>query len=149
MEIIKLSIQINSDKQKVWNALLEDSNYCEWTTEFHPGSHYIGNWEKGSEIKFVAQNNEGNLEGMFSRIKENIEFEFISIEHLGFIKNGIVDTESEEVKKWTPSFENYTLTENDSITELTVEMQIAEEYKSMFEEIWPRALSVIKNISER
>jgi len=42
--------------------------------------------------------------GMYSRIKENHLHEFISIEHLSIIKNAVVDTESDEVKKWLPTF---------------------------------------------
>jgi hypothetical protein len=42
---------------------------------------------------------EGKLNGLYSKIKENIEHRFISIEHQGVISNGIIDTTSEEVKK--------------------------------------------------
>ncbi len=85
---------------------------------------------------------------MFSRIKENIKYQFISIEHLGIIHNGIVDTTSEEVKKWTPSFENYTLTEKGNQTELKIDMQIDSSYKAMIEDMWPKALNALKNLSE-
>jgi hypothetical protein len=37
---------------------------------------------------------------MVAEIAENRRNEFISIRHLGFIANGIVDTTSEVVKAW-------------------------------------------------
>lgn len=149
METIQFSILIDADKQKVWNTMLNDKSYREWTKEFHAGSYYEGSWNTGSEIRFLGPDDKGEMGGMFSKIKENREYEFISIEHLGVISKGIVDTTSEEVKKWTPSFENYTFTEKDNKTEVKVDMQVATEYKSMFEEMWPRALKALKKLSEQ
>lgn len=149
METIQFTALINANKQKVWNVMLEDKTYRQWTTAFHEGSHYKGNWDKGSEIHFLGPNEEGKLSGMYSKIKGNRLYDFISIEHLGFISDGIVDTTSEEVKKWTPSFENYTFTEKENQTELKVEMQVDTNYKAMFEEMWPRALKILKDLSEK
>lgn len=85
---------------------------------------------------------------MFSRVKENDAYKFISLEHLGIISNEVVDTTSDEVKKWAPSFENYTFTDKGDKTELKVEMQVEEEYKKMFDEMWPRALKALKTLCE-
>ena len=148
MQILQFSILINADKQKVWNTMLQDKTYREWTKEFYDGSYYEGGWEKGNEIRFLARDERGNLQGMFSRIKENIPFEFISIEHLGLINNGIVDTSSEEIKKWAPSFENYTFSNISGQTGLKIEMQVVPEFKSMFEELWPKALKALKSLCE-
>jgi len=148
METIKFSIVINANKQKVWDTMLADKTYREWTTAFHEGSYYEGSWDKGSEIRFLGPDKDGKMQGMFSRIKENIKYQFISIEHLGMVSDGIVDTTSEEAKKWTPSLENYTFTEIDNQTEVKVEMQIAAEYVTMFDEMWPKALKVLKKICE-
>lgn len=149
METIQFSILINADKQKVWDTMLEDKTYREWTKAFHAGSYYEGNWKKGSEIRFLGPNEDGTLGGMLSRIDENIKYQYISIEHLGVIKNGKVDTTSEEAKKWTPSFENYTFTEKGDQTELKIEMMVDPSYKAMFEDMWPKALDELKNLSEK
>jgi hypothetical protein len=148
METVQYSILIHADKQKVWNTMLGDKSYREWTKAFHDGSYYEGNWAKGSEIRFLGPGEDGKLGGMYSRIKENDLYRFISIEHLGMINDGIVDTTSEEVKKWTPSFENYTFVEKGNQTELKIEMQVATEYKNMFDEMWPRALKALKALCE-
>jgi uncharacterized protein YndB with AHSA1/START domain len=148
MQKIHFSIHIDAPKEKVWNTMLDDATYREWTLPFNPGgSRYEGNWEEGSEIRFLAANAQG---GMFSRIKENRPYEYISIEHLGMIdQNGVVDTTSDEVKKWTPAFENYTLTATDTGTEVSVDMDINDEYKDMFSDTWPRALSILKTLAEK
>lgn len=151
MQKIHHIISINASKEKVWNTMLGDSTYREWTKAFSPGSYYIGSWNEGSEIKFLGTDENGNGEegGMYSRIKENRLYEFISIEHLGIIKNGIIDTTSDEVKKWVPSFENYSFKEKDGSTEVSVEVDVDDEYKSMFDEMWPKALQSLKELSEK
>lgn len=58
---------------------------------------------------------------------------------------GVEDTESEEAKKWTPAFENYTLSETDGKTKIEVDLDTNEEYAEM----WPKALEKLKEISER
>lgn len=151
MQKIYFSIHIDAPKEKVWNTMLDDATYRQWTTAFSPGSCYEGGWDEGSEIKFFGNDEKGNqsTEGMYSRIKENRTYEFISIEHLGMIKDGVVDTTSDAVKKWLPAFENYTFKEVDGGTELLIDIDITDEYKVMFEDMWPRALQVLKELSER
>lgn len=86
---------------------------------------------------------------MVSRVAENRRPEFMSIEHLGLVSNGVEDTESEAAKKWAPAFENYTFNEKDGGTELLVDMDVEEEYYTMFEEMWGKALPLLKSIVER
>ena len=149
METLQFSILIHADKRKVWDTMLQDKSYREWSREFQAGSCYEGSWTKGSEIRFLAPDDSGAMRGLFSRIKDNIPYQYISIEHLGVIDNGVVDTTSDEVKKWTPSFENYTFAESGDSTKLAIDMQIEPDYKSMFEEMWPRALKALKALCER
>lgn len=150
MQKLHFSITINAPKEKVWNTMLDDKPYQEWTTAFNPGSYYKGDWSKGSKMLFLGPDPETGKEGgMVSRIAENKPYEYISIEHLGIIKNGVEDTTSEEAKKWTPAFENYTLKEKDGVTEVLVDMDSEEDYAKMFAEMWPEGLKKIKEIAER
>lgn len=128
--------------------MLDDATYRIWTKEFNSGSYYEGSWDKGSEILFLTRTDKGSLEGMYSRIQENIPFEFISVIHLGIISDGVVDTTSEQVKKWAPAFENYSFTEEGGMTRLSIEMQVEPEYKKIFEEMWPRALAALQSLCE-
>ncbi len=84
---------------------------------------------------FLGPGEDGQKDGgMVSRIQENRKYEFVSVEHVGMVVDGVEDTTSEEVKKWTPSFENYTFTEKDGGTEVGVDMEvIGDEFKEMFE----------------
>ena len=144
------SIHINAPKEKVWDTMLGKDTYQEWTSAFNEGGRFEGSWDEGSKILFIGPDPETGKEGgMVARIKENRPYEFISIEHLGILKDGVEDTTSDEVKKWTPAFENYTFTEKDGGTEVSVDMDTAEEYADMFKDMWPKALLKLKEISER
>jgi hypothetical protein len=150
MEKLHFSIIINAPKEKVWHTMLEDKTYREWTTAFNPGSYYKGDWSKGSKILFLGPDPETGIEGgMVSRIAENKPYEYISIEHLGIVKNGVEDTTSEEAKKWAPAFENYTFREKDSATEVLVDMDIDEKEAETFNKMWPDALQRLKAIAEQ
>jgi hypothetical protein len=150
METLHYEIFINAPREKVWKTMLEDKTYREWTKTFNEGSHYKGSWEKGSKILFLGPDPKTGKEGgMVSRIKENRPYEFVSIEHIGIIQNGSEDTTSDEAKKWTPAYENYTFKEKDGGTDLVVDMQGAPEYKEMFDGMWPKALQKLKELSEK
>jgi len=147
MEKLHFSIVINAPKEKVWDTMLNDKTYREWTDAFGPGSYYKGNWNKGSKILFLAPGEKGEM-GMVSRIKDNIPFQFISIEHLGMVQDGKEDTSSDALKSWAGALENYTFTEEYGKTEVAVDIDIADEYKDMFQEMWPIALQTLKVLAE-
>lgn len=150
MEKLRQSIFIEAPRARVWDAMLADDTYREWTSAFHPGSYYKGDWSEGSKILFLGPNSEGPGEGgMVSRIHANRPHEFISIEHLGIVQDGVEDTESPAAKAWTPAFENYTFADRDGGTELTIEMDILTDQKENFEKLWADALARLKSIAER
>jgi uncharacterized protein YndB with AHSA1/START domain len=149
MQKLKFSIEINATKEKVWNTMLEDKTYRIWTEAFSKGSHYIGDWSKGSKILFLGPNENGEMGGMVSRIKENKKYEFISIEHIGMVQDGKEDTTSEAIKVWAGALENYTFKDKSGTTEILVEMDSNEEYTEMFEGMWPNALQKLKELAEK
>jgi uncharacterized protein YndB with AHSA1/START domain len=150
MDKLHFSIMINAPKAKVWNTMLDDATYRVWTEAFTPGSHYVGNWNKGSKILFLGPDPKtGKMSGMVSRIKENRLHEFISIEHLGEVKDGKEDTSSDAVKAWAGAHENYTFNEKGGKTELLVNLDTVAEYKEMFQDMWPQALQKLKELAEK
>ena len=148
MEKLNFSILIDAPKEKVWNTMLEDKTYRMWTEEFTSGSYYVGDWNKGSKILFLAPGNDGKIGGMVSRIKDNRLHEYISIEHLGEVIDGVEETTSDRVKEWSGALENYTFIDKNGKTEVIVEMDINKEFKEMFENIWPMALQKLKELCE-
>lgn len=150
MQKLHFTILINAPKDKVWHAMLDDQPYREWTKEFNEGSYYKGSWEKGSKILFLGPDpNTGEEGGMVSRIAENKPYEFISIEHLGIVQNGVEDTTSEAARKWAPAFENYTFNDKDGATEVLVDIDVEDEHVQMFNEMWLKGLRKLKELAEK
>ena len=139
------SITIAAPPSTVWHVLFDDETYRQWTTVFAEGSHFEGDWNEGSVIRFLTP----ERDGMVGVIAENRMYEYLSIEHRGHVLKGVDDTESDEVKKWTPAYENYTLTEADKGTELGVDIDIPATYQAYFEDVWPKALKAVKELAEK
>jgi len=146
MEKLHFNILINAPREKVWHTTLDDATYREWTSVFMEGSHAVTDWQKGSKALFLGP---GGKDGMVSRIAENIPNEYLSIQHLGEIKDGVEDTTSEKVQQWTGAFENYTLKTINGQTEFSVDCDMAEDYVDMFKDMWPKALAKLKEVAER
>ncbi|MFZ2682048.1 MAG: SRPBCC domain-containing protein [Patescibacteria group bacterium] len=149
MQKLHFSIVIKASKEKVWHVMLDDATYRDWTSVFNAGSYYVGDWSKGSKILFLGPNPDGSGEGgMVSRIADNQPYEFISIQHLGIVKDGIEDTTSEMAKKWGTSFENYTFKEVDGGTEVLVDIDVEDEFVEFFDQSWDEALQRLKTLAE-
>lgn len=144
MNKLEYTIEINAPKEKVWYALWDKTNYSQWTTAFCEGSKYKGTLVKGSKMYFLDPNNNG----MVSRIHENIPFLKMEFMHLSEIHNGIEAPIDDQIKKWTGCIEAYKLIEKDNITHLIVRVDSLGEFTSFFENSFPKALQLVKNIAE-
>jgi uncharacterized protein YndB with AHSA1/START domain len=148
LENLHFEIVIEASKDKVYCTMLDEKQYAAWTAEFNPTSCFKGSWERGSKMLFVGTDNQGNVGGMVSRIKENIPNLFLSIEHYGIVQGDKEIISGPEVESWAGSLENYTFTEENGKTLLSIDMDSNQEFKSYFEEMWPKALKKLKEICE-
>lgn len=120
-EPLHFEVSIDASAEKVYATMLDEKKYSAWTAEFNSTSHFKGSWEKGAKILFLGDDQKGNIGGMVSRIKENIANKFVSIEHLGVIHNGKEITSGPEVSAWAGALENYTFTEVNGKTQLSID----------------------------
>ena len=146
MQKINFATSINAPSEKVWNVLWDDGSYREWTSAFAEGSYaQTDNWKEGTKVLFLSPSGEG----MVSRVAANKPNKFMSFEHLGVVKKGIEDIESENVKEWAGAKENYTLIEENGKTKLIVDMDSTDEFKDYFLKTWPIALEKVKELAEK
>jgi hypothetical protein len=145
MERKEFKISINAPREKVWKVLWDESTYPKWTSVFSEGSRAETDWEKGSKVLF----SDGKGSGMVSTIADKIPNEFMSFKHLGMMNNGVEDTQSDQVKAWAGSLENYTLRDRGTDTELKVEIDLSDEWKEYFEKTFPQALAKVKELAEK
>ncbi len=147
MKTLEFTIDIAAPRETVWNAMLAPDTYRDWTSAFMEGCYYEGSWEQGARIRFLAPDGSGGS-GMISEIAENRRFEFLSIRHLGFVKDGVEDTESPAVRSWAPSFENYTFEPLGSATRVRIDLDVTPDFEADMQAMWPKALARLKAICE-
>lgn len=149
MQKIRFDVLIEAAPEKVWDAVIGEREFREWTRPFNEHSRFEGGWSKGERIRFLGTNDKGETEGMVAEIAESDRPSYLSIRHLGIIHGGVEDTTSEVVKAWAPAYENYRLTRAGSGTKLEVEADVEDSYAAMFGEMWPKALAALKQVAER
>jgi len=142
---LQFSIRIEAPVARVWDVTIDPETYKKWTAAFMEGSHFQGSWEEGAEIRFLAPSGDG----MVAVIEVNRPHEFISIKHIGCVANGVVDTESDEVKAWAPVYENYTFKAAPGGAEVVVNIDVLDEYEQYMNETWPKALASLKALCEK
>ena len=145
MKRIQFMTTINAPVPTVWRLMLGLEGYKRWASAFAEGCYFEGSWEQGAKIKFLSP---PSGDGMVSEIAQNRKNEFISIRHQGFISNGVEDTTSESVRAWAPAYENYTFISVPEGTKLVIEMDVPGEWEQYMNEAWPKALALLKQLSE-
>lgn len=147
-EPMHFEININASAEKVYNTILDERYFTEWTRPFNPASYFKGSWEKGSKMLFLGTDQHGNLEGMIGKIRENIPNEYVSIEYIGVVKDVREITTGPETEGWAGAFENYTFNEENGRTKLSVYIDANKHFVPFFSETWPKALASLKMICE-
>ncbi len=136
---------IDAPRETVWDRMLAPATYERWTAAFAEGSRFEGSWAEGARIRFLGPDGSG---GMVSMIEANRRPAFLSILHLGIVKDGVEDTTSEAVKGWAGAHENYTFSEKGTGTELKIELDVTPDFEDFMNETWPKALGRLKEICE-
>jgi uncharacterized protein YndB with AHSA1/START domain len=149
MEKLHFEVTINASASKIFERMFDDTYYREWTAAFNPTSYFKGKWAKGEKMLFLGTDSDGNEAGMVSSIYQFIPNKFVSIQHLGLVKGKEEITSGPEVEDWAGIFENYSFTETNGTTNISVDIDTNEEFKSYFIDIWPKALDLLKTICEK
>jgi uncharacterized protein YndB with AHSA1/START domain len=146
MQKLRFSTRIQAPRQRVWELMLAPDSYRIWTAPFSEGSYYEGSWEEGGRLRFLTP---GGREGMVAEVAQHRPAEYVSLRHIGQIRDGMEDVDSPEVRAWAPAYENYGLIDAAGGTEVQVEMDVSPAYESFMQDTWPRALAELKALCER
>ena len=144
MKKLHFDIVIHASRVAVWEAMLAPDTYRQWTAEFAAGSYYEGRWAEGERIRFLVPKGDG----MFSLVAACRPHEFLSLKHLGEIKGGVEDPDSEASRSWANAFENYSFADAGSATRLDIDVDAAPEFEDFMTRVWPKALGKLKAICE-
>lgn len=146
MKKMEFSITINASPEKVWDVIIGKETYDLWTAPFASGSTVKTDWKKGSKALFL----DGKGNGMVSEIVESIPGKFLSIRHLGEVKDGVEDPTTYQGEQWGDALENYTLKPvGDNQTLWLVNMDMNDDYVEYMDKTWPLALQKVKELAEQ
>ena len=147
-ERLHFEIDIHASPEKVYETMIGEKAFSEWTAEFNPTSHFKGSWNKGSKIHFIGTDKDGSTGGMAGLIRENIPNKFVSVEYYAVIKNDEEIKSGPEAEAWAGGIENYFFTDLGGTTRVSVDADANLEFKNYFLETWPKALNKLKSICE-
>lgn len=144
MKKMEFSITINASPLRVWETIIGKDTYNQWTAAFAEGSTVKTDWKKGSKALFL----DGKGNGMVSEIVESIPGKFLSIRHLGEVRDGKEDPTTYQGEEWGEALENYTFKEVDGKTVWFVHMDMNDQYVQYMNDTWPLALAKVKELAE-
>lgn len=146
MKKLEFEKKINAPAQKVWNVLWSNETYGEWTKHFSPGSQMILNeWEEGSTVKFVDADGKMGMINTIHKLNKPHELIFSA---KGFVKDGVEDYDSDEVKKVIGAQEGYELKEVDGVTSLKGFVETTPEYEEHMKEGFEKGFEEVKRLAE-
>lgn len=145
METLEFKIDINANKEKVWDTMLQRETYEQWVSVSWPDSSYEGEWKQGHHLKFGTPGQGGTM----AKLLELRPYEYVHAEHVAILgPDGSEDRDSEIAKDWIGCSETYSFTEKNGKTELKVQIKTPPSWADMFNDGWPAALAKLKELCE-
>lgn len=146
---LEFSIDINASAEKVFKVITEKETAAAWISVFSPNSFYEGSWDEGQKITFITPDEHGKLNGMVCRITKNIPGKELYIQPLGNYLDGKEIIDEETLKSLAVTYENYHFIQHYGYSEFKVYATALDEFESFFNETWPVALKLIKEMAEK
>lgn len=142
MEIMQHTIKITASKNRVWRVLWNDSSFRQWAGVIDPGTYMKGELIKGSVVEFISSENGYGVSSLVEKLVPN---EYLRLRHSADTQDFGANDRAQE---WTGGEETYELTENDGVTTLTVAFDVPTEMLDYFNDAYPKALDIVKNLAE-
>ena len=145
MKTLTYKIEIQAGKDKIWESLWDKGNYTKWTKPFAEGLYIeTESFSEGSEIRFFAPNGDA----MISKIVNLQPNEYVAFEHLSMLHNGKISSFKKDGET-NQYFESYRLMENKSSITLIAEVDTLESEEKSMNKTFPKALQIVKKLSEQ
>ena len=149
METLQFRTHIAAPPERVWDVMLTDATYRDWTTAFHPGSRFEGEWRRGATMRFLGPEDGGGASGLVSEVVTADRPRVAVVRHLGFVQGGQDVTDPAVVGAWAGALERCTLHASGDGTDLVVDVDAPdEETAGMHSRSWPPALARLTELCE-
>jgi len=141
-------IFIDCPPDQVYKHMLDERVFRIWSAPFDPTSRLEGNWESGSRMRFIGTNPDGSPGGMVSRVEEHIPARKVVLKHVAVLKGDEETTGDPESQAWLGGTESYTFTPEGKGTRVSVDTEVPPDFEAFFQDNWPKALNILKEICE-
>ena len=139
MKLLEFKTQINAPADKVWKVLFTQDENRNWPSAVNEGTYFEGNWEEGSVMRFLDDENNG----MYNQIEKNIPNRELVMKHLGWIYDGELSPQD-----WEDSTVTYLLESNETSTLLIAKVNALDEFVDLFNAKYPSNFEKVKKLSE-
>lgn len=139
MKILEFKTQISAPAEKVWKVLFTQDENRNWPSALNEGTYFEGNWEEGSVMRFLDEENNG----MYNSVEKNIPNKELIMKHLGWIYDGELSPQN-----WEDSTVTYLLESNGNGTLLTGKINALDEFVDFFNSKYPSNFEKVKKLSE-
>ncbi|ELB2789160.1 SRPBCC domain-containing protein [Vibrio alginolyticus] len=138
-------VEISATPQRVWEVLTDVELYKRWAQAFSPQSQFEGAWEEGGGITFFDPDMGGTRAIIDTVLPlQKLEFHHVAI----FNPDNRQQLDADLASRWIGSREIYQIDTNNDRLLLNVTIHTHNDFVSMFNHGWEKALSLIKAISE-
>ena len=139
---MQFSTEIQAPREKVWNTLFDDETFRDWGNIIDEGQYMVGELKEGNEVQFISS---ASGYGVTSLVEKLVPNEIVLFRQMADTKDS---GEKEREKEWTGGTESYSLVENNSITNLTVNIDVPPGQEETFKDRFPKALERVKMLAE-
>lgn len=146
METREYEIDIAAPAKAVWDTLLDPQSCEKWIKAWSEQSSFMGKWGLGEQVSFFDPTMGGTkaVLDVFKPMQQMV------VRHIAILnKHMQEDTVSEEAKRWVGCLDDYRLETTAEGTRLKVSVSVHESFLPMFDATWPKALEMIKQLSEQ
>ncbi len=141
MNLQHFEIDIHASKERVWDVLWNDKTLKLWAGIVDPGTHMVGELSEGHTVEFIS----GGGYGVTSLVVKLVPNEYVLMHHSQDTQDGGKNNRGDQ---WTGGKESYTVTENDGLTTLLLNLDVPDELDGVMSSVYPKALDKIKELSE-
>lgn len=151
MKTLSNSIQINASAERVWQVLWNESTIKVWAAAYGPGMEFRGgDWQEGNQTTIADANGNGGY-GIIEKVIPN---QLMRIREKGWILNwkalspDYSVTIGDKELVWEAGIGEFRLEEQNESTKLSIEIELGDDWASILEDVFPKALQLIKNLAE-
>lgn len=141
---IEKTVDVAAPPERVWDVLLDDVTYRQWTEAFMEGSYAETDWREGSAVRFLGP----ERSGMLGRVVTSRRPEVVSVEMEGLVDEGRDDTTSETARAYRGARETYRLSATSTGTRLDVSAPMGDEHYDAMVVAWDDALERVRRLAE-